>query len=123
MSLAVGRRTRIRAHSGSPKDSNSLDREKRNLLIEYHRDEHLVVQPFRCNVEDLEVTIPEFGAHFRHFLRGQARVHRCCGNPALLQRLHLIFHERDEWGDDEGQSSEALQRWESALVDGQGPAE
>jgi hypothetical protein len=67
-------------------------------------DEALEHQPLGGDVEQLEFASAQAFEAPRAFGRGKRRVEIGRGDPRGLQRVDLIFHQRDQRRDDDGQA-------------------
>ena len=69
-----------------------------NLTESLHK--RLRSEPLRCNINKLIFSRFHPLNPLSLFRPAQSRVdHRCC-YPLVMKRVHLVFHQRDEWRDD-----------------------
>ena len=61
-------------------------------------------QAFRRNVEQAIFAVVQATETFSGFLGVQRRVQKCRRDAAGLERVHLIFHQRDQRRDDDGKA-------------------
>ena len=72
-------------------DGEQRDPRPPDHFLETRRDD-----PFGGDVEEIEVAIEDRAADVEEFLPRQRRVQRGGAHPSLLQRFHLIPHQRDQ---------------------------
>ena len=87
-----------------------VDRDERGREARGERSESRVREALGSDVRELEDTGAEPREPLAHLLRGQRCREEGRPDPALLERAHLVVHERDEGRDDEGGAGQERRR-------------
>ena len=61
-------------------------------------------QAFRGYIEDFDFAAGGLGLHPVHFRRRQGAVDKAGGDAVGVQGVHLVFHQGNEGGDDQGKA-------------------
>ena len=67
-------------------------------------------QPLRRHVKQIQLPVAQLPPHLLAFACLQAGMQGGGSNPELLQGLHLVLHQGDQWGDHHRQPSAAQRR-------------
>ena len=60
-------------------------------VLEAGRDD-----PFRCHIQEVEFAAADRVAHIHELFARQRGIERCGADTQLLERLHLVAHQRDQ---------------------------
>ena len=84
--------------------------EQRDLRLAELREEALVVEAFRRDVQQLEAPVAESVGDGAHLIRVEARVEPCRVDALASQQVDLILHQRDQRRHDDRHAFEHQRR-------------
>jgi len=81
-----------------------VDHEETDFAIQKVLEKVSVLEPLRCEIEELAFSRLDLTMGFAALQRREMRVHCDCIDALCRELVLLVFHQGDEWAHDDGET-------------------